>query len=217
MGIAATIDNIRNWLEQYVCPLVSFKKPDDDAMSDEYHYELVHPAAFSMYIPDSSDLPPDIPSNAPCVCVMLEKGKDEFDPKAGSGPGRTYNISLLFRTWSPGFYHSEKVIRTGTQEFASYSDGSDQQMLDTSAEGWRDAWHFVDVALNALECERGFGDLGLILETNKGITFEPIKKDVKLPDSYPYWYAFVDFSVFEPLDITDLYRLDDGQRGYEFL
>ncbi len=217
MAIISTIDSIRDWLNKNVCPLVQFKKPDDETMSEEYPYELVHPNAFSMYIPDTSDLPPDIPSNAPCVCVMLTKGKDEFDPKFGSGPGRTCNITLLFRTWSPGFYHSDQVVRTGMSQFQRHLDGEGDQILDTASEGWRDAWHFVDMTLNALECERGFEDTGLILETNKGITFEPIKQDVNLPDAYPYWYAFVDFTVFEPLDTTDLYKLDDGQRGYEFL
>ena len=217
MAIVQTIDEIRDWLNKYICPLVKFKKPDDFTMSDEYHYELIHPTAFSMYVPDSTDLPPDVPSNAPCVCVMLTGGKDEFDPKAGSGPGRSMNITLTFRTWSPGFYHTEKEEWVSADKFVLNPNGSDDQVLSTNSEGWKDAWHFVDVTLNAIESERGFEDTGLILELNKGITFEPIKKEIELPDAYPYSYAFVSFSVFEPLEITDSYKLDDGLTGDEFL
>ena len=66
-----------------------------------------------------------------------------------------------------------------------------------NGEGWRDAWNFVDTALRLIENAEYLGDLRVIKE--KGITFGPVTEQDAVPDFYPYWFAWAEFSVEETL------------------
>lgn len=66
-----------------------------------------------------------------------------------------------------------------------------------NGEGWRDAWNFVDTALRLIENAEYLGDLRVIKE--KGITFGPVAEQDAVPDFYPYWFAWAEFSVEETL------------------
>ena len=63
--------------------------------------------------------------------------------------------------------------------------------------GWRDAWNFVDTALRLIENAEYLGDLRVIKE--KGITFGPVTEQDAVPDFYPYWFAWAEFSIEETL------------------
>lgn len=66
-----------------------------------------------------------------------------------------------------------------------------------NGEGWRDAWNFVDTALRRIENAEYLGDLRVIKE--EGITFGPVAEQDAVPDFYPYWFAWAEFSVEEAL------------------
>ena len=66
-----------------------------------------------------------------------------------------------------------------------------------NGEGWRDAWNFVDTALRRIENAEYLGDLRVIKE--EGISFGPVAEQDAVPDFYPYWFAWAEFSVEEAL------------------
>ena len=78
---------------------------------------------------------------------------------------------------------------------ALLAEGVDRNVKN--GEGWRDAWNFVDTALRLIENAEYLGDLRVIKE--KGITFGPVTEQDAVPDFYPYWFAWAEFSVEETL------------------
>lgn len=72
--------------------------------------------------------------------------------------------------------------------------------FEKNGEGWRDAWNFVDTALRMIENAEYIGPLRVMKED--GITFGPVSEQDAVPDFYPYWFAWVEFSAEEPLTRT---------------
>lgn len=194
MSIVNSIETVRGWLNTEVCPLVKLKLPDDNATDASYTYKLVNPAAFSLFVPSKDRTPPNIAAPIPSVCVQLSQGEDDLIEHT-----RGIKIRLCFSAWDPGYHGPDIFTPQGSsngayiQQYNSEAAASFQK----NGEGWRDAWNFVDTALRMIENAEYIGDLRVIKEL--GITFGPVAEQDAVPDFYPYWFAWAEFSVEETL------------------
>lgn len=193
MSIVNSIETVREWLDENVCPQVKLKLPDDNATDASYPYKLVNPAAFSLFVPSKDRTPPKIPAPIPSVCIQIVEGKDSMIAST-----RDIKVRLCFSAWDPG-YHARDIFRpadNGGMTFQQYNQEA-SAIFEKNGEGWRDAWNFVDTALRLIENAEYIGDLRLIKE--QGITFGPVTEQEATPDFYPYWFAWAEFSVEETL------------------
>ena len=91
----------------------------------------------------------------------------------------------------------ESFKRRGKRAPAAQYNEAAASYFVKNGEGWRDAWNFVDTALRLIENAEYLGDLRVIKE--KGITFGPVTEQAAVPDFYPYWFAWAEFSIEETL------------------
>ena len=196
MTIVQSIETIRDWLEANVCSLVELKLPDDNAAAETYPYKLVKPAAFSLFVPGKDRLPQSV-APIPSVCVQLLEGSDSLLESKGR-----LRVRLVFSAWNPGQHgpdtrppasgvdiHVEPAKAAGSLPHSGAGAGS----FTRNADGWRDAWSFVDVALRELENAEYLG--GLRIAKEEGIAFGPLTEQDAVVDYYPYWFAWISFSV----------------------
>lgn len=193
MAIVTVIDQITEWVGEKICPLVEFKVPSDIVQDGQYDYDLVHPAAFSMYLPTVDKLPAGVDSPVPSVTVRIQGTTDT--PTRGE---RQLDVSLLFATWDPGIHTQDLYRSTVESQYFSDPYARNTEVTYTKGmEGWRDAWNFLDTAIRTIENEEYIGKYRFIKE--KGIKSGPITSQKGLADLYPYWYAFCEFSVMEEI------------------
>ena len=193
MSIVNSIETVREWIEENVCPLVKLKLPDDDAMDDTYAYKLVHPAAFSLFVPSKDRTPPNVAAPIPSVCVQLVSGDDYPLDRS-----RDVKIRLCFSAWDPG-YHSADILvpkKDSSGAVVRQYNTDAAAAFQANGEGWRDAWNFVDTALRILENSEYIGDC-LRMKKEDGISFGPVTEQDAVPDFYPYWFAWAEFTVTE--------------------
>lgn len=186
MSVIHLIDTVAEWARVNICDHVTLKQPpaDLDAPVDgEYEYKRVKPAVFPMYVPSQEKLPPNIHSPFPSLCVQFTAGQDEMNKRAL----RSVDIQLTFAAWNPGFHSNNDFER--------------------NADGWRDVWNFVDVALRAIESASFIG--GYTIDNSTPVKFGPLAEQEAISELYPYWFAWVSFRVTCPLqrnnkDLEDL-------------
>lgn len=196
MSIVNSIESVTKWLTDYVCPLVKLKLPDDNATDASYPYKLVTPAAFSLFVPTKDRTPPNVAAPIPSVCVQLVEGDDNM-----IGRTRGMKILLSFAAWDPG-YHGPDILTpkgNGGPYVQQYNEAALASFVK-NGEGWRDAWNFVDTALRVIENAEYIGELRVVKED--GIKFGPVKAEDSIPDFYPYWFAWAEFSIEETLTRT---------------
>lgn len=197
MTIVQSIETIRNWIEAHVCQQVELKLPDDNAAAETYPYKLVKPAAFALFVPGKDRLPPSVAAPIPSVCVQLLEGSDSLLESKGR-----IRVRLVFSTWNPGQHgpdtlppasgidiHAVPATGSGSLEH----DGAPAGSFTRNGDGWMDAWGFVDVALRELEAAEYLDGLRIIKE--EGIAFGPLTEQDAIVDYYPYWFAWISFSV----------------------
>lgn len=188
MSIVNSMERVRAWLEENVCSQVKLKAPDDSATDAAYPYELIHPAAFAMFLPSKDRMPPPVRSPIPSVCVQLVQGEDNLTQCR-----RGLVLRLSFSAWDPGLHGQDVFLPKGGGRYEQRQEAAFQK----NAEGWRDVWNFVDTAMRLLEdCEYPGG---LRIMKERGITFGPFTEQDAVPDFYPYWYAWVQFTLEEGL------------------
>lgn len=194
MSIVNSIETVRGWLNTEVCPLVKLKLPDDNATDASYPYKLVNPAAFSLFVPSKDRTPPKVAAPIPSVCVQLTQGEDDLIEHT-----RGIKIRLCFSAWDPGYHGPDIYIPqgNGSGTYIQQYNSEAADLFQKNGEGWRDAWNFVDTALRLIENAEYIGDLRVIKEL--GITFGPVAEQDAVPDFYPYWFAWAEFSVEETL------------------
>lgn len=196
MSIVNSIETVRGWLNTEVCPLVKLKLPDDNATDASYPYKLVNPAAFSLFVPSKDRTPPKVAAPIPSVCVQLAQGEDDLIEHT-----RGIKIRLCFSAWDPGYHGPDIYIPipqgNGSGTYIQQYNSEAADFFQKNGEGWRDAWNFVDTALRLIENAEYIGDLRVIKEL--GITFGPVAEQDAVPDFYPYWFAWAEFSVEETL------------------
>lgn len=176
MTVTQSINKITEWLNKGVCTKYKFKVPPDmdKHMGDRYEYQEVNPHAFPLFMPPKDKLPPDIKTNIPSITVQLNSGSDDL-----SAQSREMTITLGISVWNPGT-HSQDVFNT--DEESDYKSGYD---------GWMDCWNFLDGILQALESAESIYGLSI----GKNISYGPYKQQESIADYYPFWFAYIQFSV----------------------
>lgn len=194
MSIVNSIETVREWLSSTVCPMVELKLPDDNATDASYPYKLVNPTAFSLFVPSKDRLPPNVPAPIPSVCVQLAQGDDNMIQSA-----RGIKIRLCFSAWDPGYHGLDFYYpkNDGSGAYIQHHNEEATAFFQKNGEGWRDAWNFVDTALRMIEDAEYIGRLRVAKED--GISFGPVSEQDAVPDFYPYWFAWVEFTVEEAL------------------
>ena len=195
MTIVQCIDKVTDWLNKSVCPLIKLKLPDDSQNGVQYKVEAVNPTAFAMYQPGKDKLPPGVIAPFPSVVVQLLEGSDDM-----AASNRRLKLQLSFTAWNPGKHAGEltRAIQTTT---ASGSDDLDvrfsgvaaEQSFTRDAEGWKDVWNFVDRALREIENAEYLNGIRVMKELP--ITYGQFQQDGQISDLYPYWGAWVIFTI----------------------
>lgn len=184
MTIVDSLMKIADWLNENSCRKFKFKVPPDDQrepINDKYAYEKIHPHAFPMYVPTKDKLPPQIRSNMPSVCVQFIQGADDT-----AGMRREMNINLGISCWNPGI-HALDIY------YPKDSKPSEPEKYKSRQDGWMDAWNFVDDIVRMLGSTNSID--GLEIVRSKNITFGPYKEQEAIPDYYPHWFAWIQFTV----------------------
>lgn len=183
MTVTDSLIKISDWLNDGVCQMFKFKKPPSEGtpINGNWNYEEVHPHAFPLFVPAKDKLPPNVATNMPSVCVQLIDGSDDVVERT-----RDLTINLGISTWNPGVHSKDIYYPPGTkpEEPEAYRSGYD---------GWMDAWNFVDAVVRKLESTTGIEGLSVALD--EPIKFGPYKEQDTIPDFYPHWFAYVQFTV----------------------
>ena len=195
MSIVHLIDTVAEWAQVNICDQVKLKRPPKDlnAADDErLDYQLVTPAVFPMYVPTSEKLPPNIHTPIPSLCVRFMTGQDEMSNDSGF-----VDLQFCFSSWDPGIHGKDIFNPNGNGSYKNMSEAEAKKHFQRSAEGWRDAWNFVDTALRAIESATHIG--GYVIDRVTPIKYGPLAEQEAIPDFYPYWFTWVSFRVNYPL------------------
>lgn len=181
MSIVNTLDSVTEWVQENICNGVTLKAPpeSDQAPTDEgYEYKRVTPTAFPLFVPSKDKLPPAVLSSFPSVCVRFMEGEETLKDRSGS-----IGVQLCFSAWSPGLHIGDIVGKPG----------EDAKPFTRNADGWRDAWNMVDIALRELGSSLTVG--GYEIDRTVPIKYGPLTEEGAIIDAYPLWFAWVTFSV----------------------
>ena len=192
MSVVHVIDTVTEWAQQNVCNHIMLKVPpkNEDAVDASYDYETANPTAFPMYVPTSEKLPPTIRSPFPHLCVRFLKGADALSEGGGH-----LDIQLVFSAWNPGTHGRDKFLQNGDGGFVQQSEDVSEFVRD--ANGWRDVWNFVDLALLELKSTTTIGNY--VIDQATPIEFGPLTEQEAIPDYYPFWFAWISFRLTYPL------------------
>lgn len=194
MSVVHLIDTLTEWARQNVCEHIKLKVPpihEDEAVDEGYAYQLATPAAFPMYVPTSEKLPPGIHAPFPSLCVRFISGEDDISSRSGF-----VDVQFCFSTWNPGT-HGKDILVPAKQDPLQWNADTAKATFQRNAEGWRDAWNFVDIALRAVESVTAIGTYPV--DHSTPVKFGPLTEQESIPDLYPYWFAWIQFRVYYPL------------------
>ena len=166
MAVVKQLDKIKAWLEAEICPQFKFKQADDENVDATYPYKLVNPNVFILYVP-AKELIGEA-NRVPSVCIQFDEGNESMASASG-----VLNLRLQFATFNPG-EHTEGNFKINT-------------------EGWRDVWNFIDYIAERLRNVELIDDIRVIKEN--GIHYGPISDSGQIPNFYPYYFAWMTFSV----------------------
>lgn len=191
MTVVELIDNVTEWAQKEICDRVHLKVPPDDdsaPVDAGYQHTLVTPTAFPLFVPSKDKLPPNTVAPIPSLCVRFIEGTDALD-----GTGGVVTLQFVFSTWDVGhhgkdFFHAQK-----DGSYKQWSGPEADAYFRRNTEGWRDAWNWVDVALRALESTSNVA--GYELNRQSPIEFGPLADQDNIPDFYPFWFCWVNFSL----------------------
>lgn len=187
------INSVVEWLAANVCSKITLKMPDDYKNDADYDVEMVHPAAFPLYVPGKDRLPPNVPAPIPSVCVQLMEGNDDLAKSK-----RSFQIRLCLACWNPGEHGGEVFQpRKNPEALGGYSyyrlTEETEQAYTRNMEGWKDSFNFADLVLRELENAEYINGLRLVKED--GIKFGLFTEDGNIWDYYPYWHNWISFTL----------------------
>lgn len=191
--LVSQIDSVVQWLASNVCSKITLKMPDDYQNDADYTVEMVHPAAFPLYVPGKDRLPPKVPAPIPSICVQLMEGNDDLTKSR-----RSLQIRLCLACWNPG-EHGDAIFQTWENPAAlgGYSyyllSGKNEQSYTRNMDGWKDSLTFADLVLSELENAEYIAGLRLVKED--GIKFGLFTEDGNIWDYYPYWHNWISFTL----------------------
>lgn len=187
MAVVNVLDKITEWVQTNICADIKLKMPPDDeraATDAGYDYKLITPQAFPLFVPAKDKTPPGVLSNFPSVCVRFLEGEELLSKSEGS-----INIQLCFSTWDTG-HHKRDIINSAKSR-------EPVPPFQRNAEGWRDAWNFVDIALRKLGNSLTVG--GFEIDRETPIKYGPLTEQGEIIEDYPFWFAWASFSVKYPI------------------
>lgn len=197
MTVVCVLDTLTKWARENICPKIRLKVPpaDEKAATDAgYEYQLTNPAAFTMYVPSKEKLPPAILSPIPSVCVQFIEGTDNLSDGKGS-----IGVQLSISTWDPGT-HGEDILLPNPEnpmEPKRWTGQEADAYFRRNGDGWRDVWNMVDIALREIESVTNID--GLVIDRSVPVKFGPFTEQESIPDFYPFWFAWVSFTVTYPI------------------
>ena len=167
MTVINILAEVRNWLENEICENFSFKKDPgkENPIDANYNYELVKPYAFLFY--------PPFDEKFPSVTVQFGNGVQSKLEQSGE-----LKLRFLFATWNPGLHYKK----------------NEAQDFKLNTEGWRDVWNFIDYTLIKLTNTNSISPKIRIKHEDK-ISFGPMAENETIPNYYPYWCAWIEFTV----------------------
>lgn len=188
MAIVDMMEKVTAWAQEAICAKVKLKLPNDKAVDASYNegYTLVHPAAFPLYVPTKDRIAPRVAAPIPSLCVQLLSGQD----KADKG---TMRLRFMLNAWDPGLHGPDVFHPAGDGQYTQWNGEEAMAYYERRSEGWHDVWHFVDTALRELESTAIVGGFRLVREA--GIEYGPLQEDGAIPDYYPYWFAWISFTI----------------------
>ena len=198
MSIVKTIDTITRWAEKEICAKVSLKKPPsiDEPTDELYQYERITPACFAMYVPNETQQEgfhaPEIKPPFPSLLVQLQSGEVK-------GKENKMEVLFWFSTWETGT-HGKDILKPASKNGKTWEEWSTEDaktFFETQYGGWRDAWNWADLALHKLRSAAHIG--GAEIVKSDPIKFGPMKEKEDTVDTYPFWFAWIRFSVRETI------------------
>ena len=167
MTVINILDEVRNWLEIEICENFSFKKDPvkDEPIDAGYNHKLVKPKAFILY--------PPFDEKFPSITIQFGNGVHSKFEESGE-----LKLRFLFATWNSGLH---------------YKDG-ENPAFKLNTEGWRDVWNFIDYALRKITNTNSITPKIRIKHEDK-INFGPMAENETLPNYYPYWCAWIEFTI----------------------
>ena len=167
MTIINILDEVRNWLDSEICDNFTFKKEPgkEESIDAGYDYQLVKPKAFTLY--------PPFDAKFPSVTVQFGNGVQSKFEESGE-----LKLRFLFATWNPGLHHKFGV----------------DPAFQINSEGWRDVWNFIDYTLRKVTNTNSISPKIRIKHEDK-INFGPMAENETIPNYYPYWCAWMEFTI----------------------
>lgn len=197
MSVVNILDRVTNWARETICSQIKLKLPPEneaDAIDEGYDYELVNPTAFTMFVPTKGQMPPDVRSPIPSICVRCREGEDSLVGRTGR-----INIEFFFSAWNPGIYGADILRPDAENGLAAHrwrGPEADDHFKRYGG-GWRGIWNFVDVALREIESRTHID--GIEIDRSTPIKYGPLAEQEAIPDFYPFWFAWVSFTLTYPL------------------
>lgn len=191
MTVVCVLDALTKWARENICPKVRLKVPPDAEQDPDdagYAYKLTNPTAFTLYVPTKEKLPPGVISPIPSICVRFVEGANNLSDGKGS-----IGIQLCFSTWDPGTHGEDELFPNGDGTYRRGKGGA----FWRNGDGWRDVWNMVDITLREIESATNID--GLVIDRSVPVKFGPITEQDSIPDFYPFWFAWVSFSVSYPI------------------
>lgn len=197
MTVTGILDAVTQWAQESICPQILLKVPPEDdaeATGAGYDYKRINPTAFTMFLPARDKLPPSILSPVPSVCVRCTEGEDDLSTNKG-----LIQIQLAFSAWNPGVYGGDVVLPNPEDGLRpkKWTGPEAEAYFRRSADGWRDVWNMVDIALRELESVTTIG--GLLIDRATPIKYGPFTEQKVIVDYYPFWYAWASFALQYPI------------------
>lgn len=194
MSIVKILDDVTEWARQNICSKIELKVPPKNTEPNDegYEYKTANPVAFTMYVPTEDRLPKNIPSAFPSLCVRFLEGEDDLSNMKG-----TMGIQFLLSTWNPGNHSADRFVSQQGDPFQWKKDPTAENEFERNGDGWRDAWNFTDIAVQAVESTTNIS--GYKIDRSIPVKFGPLTEQEAVPDYYPFWFTWVTFQLTYPL------------------
>ncbi len=189
MNLTETIDSLREWVDTNICQKTTLKVPDDNTINGSA--QLVHPAAFALYVPARDRIPPNVAAPIPSICIQVMEGEDSLLEKKTK-----LKIRLCLAVWNPGDQSGADFYPTEDESSLigyKYAKGDDNPTYTRNLDGWRDISNLIDL----IRMEIGKNDIiaGNRIVKEESIKYGPFIQDGAIWDQYPYWNSWITFAI----------------------
>lgn len=178
MSTLALIADLKEWAEEKLCD-IKFKQQAEINTDSTYSYNLVKPAVFTQFLPDTDRLPDGVNDIFPCM--LLQWDNDEKKPMENKA---TCTIRLDLAIWNPGT-HAPDIIG---------GDPSKVEAFKRNGEGWQDIVNWIDRITREL-CNNDIIKGKYRIRHEDGLRSGRMDEQGTIYDYYPFYLGFVEFSI----------------------